>query len=40
MSYPPDGWARGRAAAPLIAVRWEESWDRSLPEIQKEYGLA
>lgn len=35
-----DGWARGRAAGPLIAVRWEEQWERSLSELQKEHGLA
>ena len=35
-----EGWARGRAAAPLIAVRWEEQFERPLKELQAEYGLA
>ena len=35
-----EGWARGRAAASLIAVRWEEQFERPLKELQAEYGLA
>jgi ubiquinone biosynthesis protein COQ4 len=30
------GWNRGRAAASLWPVRWEEMWDRPLEEIRRE----
>lgn len=31
-----DGWARGRQAEPLFAVRWEEQWDRPLADLRRE----
>lgn len=35
-----EGWMRGRQASSLIAVRWEELFERPLEELQVEYGLA
>ena len=35
-----EGWALGRRAEPLIAVHWEEYWERPLCELRREYGLA
>lgn len=35
-----EGWQRGRSAKPLLAVRWEEYWDRPLEELRQEYDLA
>jgi len=34
-----EGWRRGREAEPLIAVRWEDHWDRPLEELRREHGL-
>ena len=35
-----EGWALGRRAEPLMAVRWEDHWERPLEELREEYGLA
>ena len=32
-------YQRGRAAAPLLAVRWERLWGRSLDEVRRELGI-
>jgi len=34
-----EGWALGRRAKPLIAVHWEEHWERPLAELRREYDL-
>jgi ubiquinone biosynthesis protein Coq4 len=34
-----DGWALGRKAKPLLAVRWEEHWEQPLAELRKAYDL-
>jgi ubiquinone biosynthesis protein Coq4 len=34
-----DGWTKGKRAKLLIGVRWEEFFNRSLLEIQREYNL-
>ena len=34
-----EGWVRGRKASPLIAVHWEDFWERPLAELRVEHGL-
>ncbi len=35
-----EGWALGRRAKPLIAVHWEEYWERPLSDLRQAYDLA
>jgi ubiquinone biosynthesis protein Coq4 len=34
-----EGWALGRRAKTLIAVHWEEYWEKPLAELRQEYDL-
>ncbi len=34
------GWQRGKAAAPMLPVIWEELWDKSLDELRQQFNLA
>jgi ubiquinone biosynthesis protein COQ4 len=34
-----EGWALGKAAKPLFAMKWEYLWDRPLVEIRRELNL-
>ena len=34
-----EGWALGRRAKPLMAVKWEEYWERPLALLRAEYDL-
>ena len=35
-----EGWARGRRAKSLISTRWEDYWERPLPELREAFDLA
>jgi len=34
-----EGWSLGRRAKPLLAVRWEDHWERPLAELREAQGL-
>lgn len=34
-----EGWMLGRKAKPLLAVRWEEYWERPLTQVREDYDL-
>ncbi|MCA9580301.1 MAG: hypothetical protein KC416_00825 [Myxococcales bacterium] len=34
-----EGWILGKNAKPLLAMRWEEMWERSLVEIRRDLNL-
>ena len=34
-----EGWALGRRAKPLIGVRWDDQWERSLAAIRADHDL-
>ena len=35
-----EGWDRGQRAKSLISIRWEDYWERPLPELREAFDLA
>jgi len=39
MDAVAEGWILGRAADPLISVRWEDHWEKPLADLRASHGL-